>query len=134
MENRIKQILIIRKDLNMRKGKIAAQAAHASLAVFFNKMKEEKKNESNEVSFTLKVDNSFMLSWIEGRFVKICVYVNSKEELIEIYEKAKAAKLPCSLIEDAGFTEFKEPTFTAVAIGPDDPEKIDLLTKHLPLY
>lgn len=134
MENRIKQVIIIRKDLNMRKGKIAAQAAHASMAIFFNKMKENKSQNENETSFLLKVDNPYMLNWIEGRFVKICVYVNSKEELLEIYEKAKQSGLPCSLIEDAGFTEFKEPTYTAVAIGPDNPEKIDLLTKHLPLY
>jgi peptidyl-tRNA hydrolase, PTH2 family len=54
--------------------------------------------------------------------------------LLELYQKAKDANLMCSLIKDAGLTEFKEPTFTAIAIGPDESEKIDVLTKNLPLY
>jgi PTH2 family peptidyl-tRNA hydrolase len=75
-----------------------------------------------------------MLDWMNGHFTKICVYVNSEQELLDIHQKAVDAGLPASLIKDAGFTEFKEPTFTSVAIGPDDPEKIDLITGQLPLY
>ena len=124
-----KQMIVIRKDLNMRKGKMVAQGAHASMAVFFNLMVE------NGDGFLIpgKKITDAMHEWMTGRFAKICVYVNSEQELLDLYQRAKAAKLPCSLIKDAGLTEFKEPTYTAVAIGPELPEKIDPLTGQLPL-
>lgn len=134
MEKRIKQIIVLRKDLNMRKGKIAAQAAHASLAVFFNMMKNHPKSQAQTGHFEMEVTNKFMLDWMNGHFTKIGVYVNSEAELLVLYEQAQAAGLPCALIKDAGFTEFNEPTFTALGIGPDDPEKIDQITGHLPLF
>lgn len=133
-EKRIKQVIIIRKDLNMRKGKIAAQSSHSCLAVFFNMMKQNPNSKPEQGHFELDVTNPFMLDWMTGHFTKICVYVNSEEELLEIHQKAVVAGLPTSLIKDAGFTEFKEPTYTSVAIGPDDPDKIDLITGTLPLY
>ncbi len=74
-----------------------------------------------------------MLEWLTGKFTKICVFVNSEQELLDIYNQALVSGIPCSLIKDAGLTEFKEPTYTAVAIGPDFPDKIDPITKHLPL-
>jgi PTH2 family peptidyl-tRNA hydrolase len=131
---RIKQVIVIRKDLNMRKGKLAAQAAHSSLAVFFNLLKAHPNSKAEQGHFELDIDNPFMLDWMNGHFTKIGVYVNSEQELLDLHQKAQAAGLPCALIKDAGFTEFNEPTFTSLAIGPDDPEKIDLLTGHLPLY
>ena len=133
-----KQIIVIRKDLNMRKGKAIAQGAHASMAVFFNLMKDPnsgaitKNNETFHYEF--KSASEAVNNWITVRFKKICVYVNSEQELLDIYEQAKAKGLLCSLIKDAGLTEFKEPTHTAVAIGPDWDENIDPLTGHLPLY
>lgn len=57
----------------------------------------------------------------------------SEEELLDIYNKAIEAVLPCSLIKDAGLTEFKEPTYTAVAIGPSRPNDVDKITGHLKL-
>lgn len=129
----IKQMLIIRKDLNMRKGKIAAQAAHASLGIFFNMMKENPviTNEDGSHTFTLKVDNPFMYNWMMGHFRKIVLYVESEQELFDIHQKAQNAGLPCILIRDAGFTEFDGPTYTAVGIGPDDFDKINPITKDL---
>ena len=114
-----KQVIVLRKDLNMRKGKMVAQGAHASLGAIL----EDRK---------LKTDED-TLAWLEGRFVKICVSVNSEEELLEIYNQANDAGLNCALIEDAGFTEFKEPTLTAVAVGPGLPEEIDKITGELKL-
>jgi PTH2 family peptidyl-tRNA hydrolase len=111
----IKQVIIIRKDLNMRKGKMVAQGAHASLGAFF------------------EADLILRNRWYEGLATKICVSVNSEQELLDVYKKAMDAKLPCSLIKDAGLTEFKEPTYTAVAIGPAAVEEIDPITKILPL-
>ena len=127
-----KQIIILRKDLNMRKGKMVAQGAHASMAVFFNRILEPQGLEwNNEVA--MKITEP-MFQWMSGHFTKICVSVNSEQELLDLHAQAVAAKIPCSLIKDSGFTEFNGvPTYTAVAIGPDYPEAIDPLTKHLPL-
>jgi PTH2 family peptidyl-tRNA hydrolase len=131
----IKMVIVVRKDLKMKKGKIAAQASHAALKVFFDR---------GETDFTDAVDNCpamvirltpEMKAWAEGIFKKICVSVKSEEELLELYEKAKAEDIPCSLVTDAGHTVFNGvPTNTCIAIGPGDPEKVKALTGHLPLY
>lgn len=134
MEKRIKQVIVVRKDLNMRKGKLVSQGAHASLSIFFNLMKQNPNSKPADGHFELDINNPYIINWINGHFTKICVYVNSEQELLDIHQKALIEGLPCSLIKDAGFTEFKEPTLTAVAIGPDDPDKIDLITGQLPLY
>lgn len=138
-----KQIIIIRKDLNMRKGKMVAQGAHASMAVLTNLLETKSvpsdfhEDMSGEEGLFLSEDNfgfNVLKQWLDGKFTKICVSVNSEQELIEVYNKAKEARILCSLIQDAGLTEFGGvPTYTAVAIGPDLPEFIDPITKHLPL-
>lgn len=134
-----KQIIILRKDLNMRKGKMVAQGAHASMAVILNAMQERSvpsdfhRDMDNDNGLFLRLDNEPLRKWLEGKFTKICVSVNSEAELLAIYNKALEAGILCSLIKDAGLTEFKEPTYTAVAIGPDYPEVIDPITKELPL-
>jgi len=134
-----KQIIVVRKDLNMRKGKMVAQGAHASLAVLTN----------NLIGYPFKwhlfpfklvrflylffFHKPFRV-WHTGRFTKICVYVNSEQELRDVYTKAKEKGLLCSLITDAGLTEFKGvPTLTTAAIGPDESTKIDQITGGLPL-
>lgn len=137
-----KQIIVLRKDLKMRKGKSVAQGAHASLGVILNMFNNGNKlpeyppdivNGEYTLSLTVK-ENSPLDEWLRGRFTKICVSVNSEQELIDIYEQAKQKGLPCTLIKDAGLTEFHGiPTLTAVAIGPDEDNKIDEVTKHLPL-
>ena len=122
-----KQVIVVRKDLNMRKGKIAAQAAHASMAAILDLCKKDGK------TLTLEMDER-VEPWLNGKFKKICVSVNSEEELKEIYEKAKAKGLICSLILDSGLTEFGGvPTYTTVAVGPDLEEKINEVTSHLSL-
>jgi PTH2 family peptidyl-tRNA hydrolase len=120
-----KQVIVIRKDLNMRKGKMIAQGAHASMAVILDLLTNACWL-PNELPEPAK-------DWLRTRFTKIVVYVNSEQELFDVYQKAKDAGIPCSLIKDAGLTEFKEPTYTAVGIGPDYPERIDPITRELPL-
>ena len=129
---KIKQVIVIRKDLNMRKGKIAAQTAHASFAVFKNLMKTEFISESQKrYSFISSED---MSQWLDGEFTKICVSVKSEEELIEIHKLAKEKGLLTSLIKDAGHTEFNGiPTLTCCAIGPANSDEIDEITGNLPL-
>lgn len=127
-----KQVIIIRKDLKMRKGKMIAQGAHVSNKIFFDKMKFE----NNQYSFTLPNGSlgEEMKDWIDGIFSKVVVSVNSLEELNKIYSAANVAGLPTSIIEDLGLTEFNGiPTITAIAIGPAAVEKIDPFTSKLQL-
>lgn len=135
MSERIaKQVIVVRKDLNMRKGKMCAQSAHASMAAILRVM--EITGEDGESEFhTLAVDKDSPLQvWLEGSFTKICVSVNSEEELLAIHEKAREAKLLNSLIRDSGKTEFNGvPTYTCCAIGPAWVEDVDKITGGLPL-
>lgn len=128
-----KQIIVVRKDLNMRKGKIAAQSAHASMAVILDCMKESVVD--GDITRTLILEEGTALyDWLEGKFTKVCVSVNSEDELLEIYRRALDSGLICSLIQDAGITEFKGiPTYTCVAVGPGYENEIDAITGHLPL-
>ena len=125
-----KQVIVLRRDLNMRKGKLIAQGAHASMKVLLDKfIKLDDKSFTYQLQLSEQMDN-----WINGLFTKIVVGVSSEQELLDIYAQAKAAGLSCSLIKDVGLTEFKNiPTYTAVAIGPADSSDIDQITKHLTL-
>ena len=122
-----KQVIVLRKDLNMRKGKMVAQGAHASMRAILNLARREGD------SLVIPLD-ARSEPWLCGRFKKICVSVNSESELLELHRQALAANLITSLIQDAGLTEFGGiPTYTAVAIGPDEGDKIDQLTGQLAL-
>ena len=128
-----KQVIVVRKDLNMRRGKEIAQGAHASLAVFFNMMEMVEKGKKYECSFTHT--SQAMHEWMTNGFTKITVTVDNEQALLDVYNKAKAAGLPCSLIRDAGKTEFGGvPTLTTVAIGPAEASQIDKITGDLKLY
>jgi len=129
-----KQVIVIRKDLAMRKGKMIAQGAHASMKVILDKMSTTYiGGEAVDKRLYLKKENP-MYHWIQGLFTKVVVGCNSKEELYELAEKAAMFKIPFAVIEDAGLTEFHgEKTVTALAIGPDEVSKIDEITGHLKL-
>lgn len=78
--------------------------------------------------------NSALDKWVSGSFAKICVYVNSEEELLALYNKAKEQNILSALITDEGRTEFNGvQTNTVVAIGPDYSSVIDEITGHLQL-
>jgi PTH2 family peptidyl-tRNA hydrolase len=122
-----KQVIVIRKDLNMRKGKMVAQGAHASMAAILNLARREGSD------LVIPLD-ARIEPWLTGRFTKICVSVNSEAELLAIHAKAAASGLVTALILDAGLTEFGGvPTHTAVAVGPDAAATVDLITGTLPL-
>jgi len=126
-----KQVIVLRKDLNMRKGKMVAQGAHASMKVFFDRMAAH-----DDGSYVIDEDSvtDEMREWMNGSFTKVCVGVSSEQDLLDVYNRALNAGIPCSLITDAGKTEFGGvPTKTAVAIGPDRSDKIDPITGELPL-
>lgn len=116
-EGRLKQILILRTDLKMRRGKEIAQGAHASMGGYLAHRRDP-----------------FMRMWLEGAFAKIAVGIDSEDALLALHENARAAGLPVCLIQDAGRTEFKgEKTYTALSVGPGDPELLASLTGHLKL-
>lgn len=128
----VKQVIVMRNDLNMRKGKMVAQGSHASISFITRRMQlnsiRTNKNEAEMVLTDAEV------SWIHGNFAKICVRVDSEQELHEIMQKAKKAGLEVHLITDSGLTEFNGvPTKTCLAIGPDESHKIDPITGHLKL-
>lgn len=137
----VKQVIVMRKDLHMRKGKIVAQACHASMKVLLDLMIVEDVTSDDlpdGMSITVRTlpapSNSPVNQWLEGAFRKICVYVNSEEELEEIYTKACAAGIPCAMIEDRGLTEFNGvPTKTCCAVGPWDDSLVDAITGDLKL-
>ena len=131
--NSPKQVIVMRTDLNMRKGKMAAQASHASMAVILNMMQSEY-NELYERRHLTIPNGSALDAWLNGPFKKICVGIGSEEELLALGAKALELKLPVALITDSGLTEFGGvKTHTCIAIGPDYPENIDPLTKDLKL-
>lgn len=123
---RTKQVIVIRKDLKMRRGKEIAQGSHASMAFLTRRL---------QASDNRPVFSEVEKEWIEGSFAKVVLQVHSEEELREIEQQAKEANLECHLIVDSGKTEFGGvPTPTCLAIGPDVAEKIDEITKNLKLY
>lgn len=123
-----KQVIVIRRDLGMRRGKEIAQGCHSSIAFLTRKLQSGAKISLS--SFSKPVQE-----WIESGFAKVCVQVQSEEELLEVYQNAKNAKLEAHLVTDSGRTEFDGvPTKTCCAIGPDKVEKIDAITGHLKLY
>lgn len=129
-----KQVIVIRKDLKMRKGKIASQACHASMKAIIDQGNIEYTQEYPVNGQLIVPLNAFMNRWLEGIFTKICVSVDSEEELLDIYKQGCDAGIVCSLIRDVGLTEFDGvPTYTAVAIGPGLNEDIDKITGHLKL-
>ena len=142
MSSDIQQVIVLRKDLNMRKGKMVAQGAHASMKVFFDRLSEtwpvELKGNylehSEEPRWELTDLTDEMVEWIKGSFKKIAVSVNSEAELLNLYNKAKEMGLPASIIQDSGLTEFHgQQTYTAIAIGPALKETLQPLTGSLPL-
>ncbi len=126
-ENGYKQVIVLRKDLNMRKGKMVAQGAHASMSVLLQRLEDQG------ATLVLAHDER-LWPWLTGRFKKVVVSVSSEEELLSIHKQAQDKNVLCSLIRDAGLTEFAGvPTYTAVAVGPDKEEHINAITGHLPL-
>ncbi|MEM4480696.1 MAG: peptidyl-tRNA hydrolase Pth2 [Candidatus Bathyarchaeia archaeon] len=113
-----KQVIVIRADLKMSKGKIAAQAGHAAVSA----AEEARKHNRN-----------WFKAWMEEGQCKVVVKVNSEKELLELEKQAKELGLPCSLIVDRGLTEIPPGTVTCLGIGPAPSEKVDKITGKLPL-
>jgi len=111
----MKQVILVRMDLQMPKGKLATQCCHAS------------------VGAVLKTSKDKLDEWSSEGMKKVVLKVADLKELISLKKNADALKLKTSLITDAGKTFFEKPTTTCLAIGPDEETKIDRITSHLKL-
>lgn len=130
IDNSVKQVIVLRKDLNMRTGKMCAQAAHASNKIIL----DESKIQEDYTEDALIKSDEYMTFWLKNGYTKIVVGCNEEGELLELYKKAQLLMIPTTLITDAGLTEFNGvPTNTCIAIGPYDSKMIDSLTGHLKL-
>ena len=147
-----KQVIVFRKDLlkgpnAIRKGKFGAQVAHASLGSLlklFNIYKQESARlglsgdvEPGQIQYKYNVtfgENTILDDWLNGKFTKVVVSVDSDEELIALNKALDETYIPHALITDAGLTEFHGvPTNTCLGIGPYVAEEIDKFTGNLPL-
>lgn len=147
-----KQVIVFRKDLlkgpnAIRKGKFGAQVAHASLGSLlklFNRYKQEPiklglrgEPEPGQVQYEYSVvfkEKSVLDDWLNDKFTKVVVSVDSEEELLELNKALDETYIPHALITDAGLTEFHGvPTNTCLGIGPYISEEIDKFTGNLPL-
>jgi peptidyl-tRNA hydrolase, PTH2 family len=110
-----KQVIIVRNDLKLPKGKLSAQVAHAS------------------VESVLKANKEIVSKWRLNGQMKIILKVETLNDLINYFNKVKDNNIPCSLITDAGKTVIAPGTITCLGIGPDFEEKIDNIVKDLKL-
>ncbi len=125
-----KQVIVMRNDLNMRKGKMIAQGSHAAMMFLV----EPLLAAARDAEHAFRVNTEAWRWLASGRMSKICVRVDNEAELLEIAAKAEAAGLPVHVITDAGLTEFGGvPTRTCAAIGPAAASSIDPITGHLKL-
>lgn len=123
-----KQVIVMRKDLGMRKGKMIAQGAHAAMAVLL------EHSRASETELAIPLDAATHQWLVSGRFTKVCVSVDSEVALDDVVARAKAAGVPCALIVDAGKTEFHGvATKTCCAVGPAWADDVDAITGTLPL-
>ena len=110
-----KQVIVVRNDLKLKKGKLAAQVAHASLGAF------------------LKSRKSLREKWLKEGAKKVVVKVKDLKELLKIKKEAEKRRIPNSLVRDAGKTQLEPGTITCLGLGPCKEETLDKLTGGLKL-
>ena len=127
-----KQVIVIRRDLKMRRGKEIAQGAHASMAWLRQRVMPRLTPAGRADQVQISAAER---SWLELSMRKVTVKVGSETELLDVYDKALAAGLVVHMVTDRGLTEFGGiPTRTCLAVGPDYDDLIDPVTGDLELY
>ncbi|MFA6035784.1 MAG: peptidyl-tRNA hydrolase Pth2 [Candidatus Micrarchaeia archaeon] len=114
----IKQVIVVRDDLKIGKGKLSAHVAHASLEGY--KLAKAK-------------DFHLVEEWEHAGQKKIVVRAKDERELLDLQSKCRSFGIPCVLIRDAGLTQVAPGTITALALGPWKEGDIDEITRHLRL-
>ena len=127
-----KQVIVIRRDLRMRRGKEIAQGAHASMAWLRQRIMPHltPAGAVDQLRFS-----EAERAWLEGSLRKVTVKVGSEAELMAVYDKAVEAGVLVHVITDRGLTEFGGvPTRTCLAVGPDYDDRVDPVTGDLEMY
>jgi peptidyl-tRNA hydrolase, PTH2 family len=112
----VKLTLVVRADLGMGRGKIAAQVAHAAVAAAL-----------------ASAGSRDFADWLAEGQPKVVLKVTSAEQLLDVAQRARAAGLPAELVRDAGRTQVSPGTVTCCAVGPADSARIDQVTADLAL-
>lgn len=110
--NDFKQVIVLRQDLDMSKGKMIAQACHASLKAYKMAEESQKKNWESQGGKKIALDAG-------------------ERKLDEMRNQARKTELPAALVKDSGLTELEPGTVTALGIGPAEEAKIDTVTGKL---
>lgn len=163
MKEVIQQIIVVRKDLieltnseieslsnekkdiyykelekfgKMNRGKIAAQASHASLGVILQKMRGSFENiEKSEKDYTISLDikkDSDLCYWLENEFRKIILCCKNEESLLKLADSLKNNHIEYVIIKDKGYTSFNnKETITCIGIEPLKKTILDPFTKRL---
>ena len=113
----MKQVIVIRKDLKLPKGKMAVQAAHAAVESF---------------RLTEKKHPKIAKEWVLEGMAKIVVYVENERALFALKESLPS-DIPRAVITDAGRTVIAPGTVTCMGIGPYEEEELDRFTSELKL-
>jgi len=114
----LKQAIVVRSDLKMGRGKLAAQVAHASLSA------AEEASRKNE---------GWYADWKEEGQAKIVLKARGEDELEDLLRRARSLHVSASLIQDRGLTQLKPGTTTCIGLGPAPDELIDKITGKLKL-
>jgi PTH2 family peptidyl-tRNA hydrolase len=112
----MKLALVVRTDLGMGRGKIAAQVAHAAVAAVLASLGEPELD-----------------AWLRDGQPKVVLKVATAERLQDVVRQAQADGLPAELISDAGRTQVTPGTLTCCAVGPAESHRIDAVTAGLSL-
>ena len=118
--NHMKMVVMVRTDINMGKGKIAAQVAHAAVSLVLDCMSRSSWRD-------------WLDSWLHEGQPKVVVKVSSLEDLLSRVDKARSQGLPTTVISDAGRTQVEPGTVTCAGIGPGPDDLIDKITGDLKL-
>lgn len=134
MSNEIRQVILMRTDLDMPIGKMTSQSAHASLGAFLKQTKRFKISDTTTKLELEYEDGSYMNEWLDGIFTKITLEVKSEEKLLNLVKKAEEAGINVCLITDSGKTVFGGvPTITCACLGIAPKEELDKITGRLRL-
>lgn len=111
----MKQVIVLRTDLDMSTGKKIAQACHASLGAYKN------------------AEGMKQARWETEGATKIAVKADSEEQVMDLFKQARSMNVSAYIVKDAGETELEPGTVTALGVGPDESGTVDKVTKELSL-